>query len=86
MKQFTFTITDPLGIHARPAGILAQAAKNFPDTTILVVKGDNAVKATQVLKLMSLGVKEGDAVRVTAEGPDEVDAIDVIYNTFEDYL
>ena len=26
MKQFTYTITDPVGIHARPAGLLAKAA------------------------------------------------------------
>ena len=28
MKQFTYTINDPLGIHARPAGLLAKEAKN----------------------------------------------------------
>ena len=31
MKQFEYTITDPLGIHARPAGLLAKAAKGFAD-------------------------------------------------------
>ena len=86
MQQFTYIITDPLGIHARPAGILAKAAKNYPDTVIMIAKDDNAVKATQLMKLMGLGVKEGDAVKVTAEGPSEVDAIDVMYSTFEDYL
>ena len=29
MKQFTYAITDPIGIHARPAGMLAQLAKSF---------------------------------------------------------
>ena len=86
MQQFTYTITDPLGIHARPAGILAKVAKNYPDTVIMIAKDDNAVKATQLMKLMGLGVKEGDAVKVTAEGPSETDAIDVMYSTFEDYL
>ena len=86
MQQFTYIITDPLGIHARPAGILAKAAKNYPDTVIMIAKGDNAVKATQLMKLMGLGVKAGDAVKVTAEGPSEADAIDVMYSTFEDYL
>ena len=38
MQQFTYTITDPLGIHARPAGILAKAAKNYPDTVIMIAK------------------------------------------------
>ena len=86
MQKFTYIITDPLGIHARPAGILAKAAKTYPETTIMIAKGDNAVKATQLMKLMSLGVKEGDTITVTAEGPTEVEAIDVMFNTFEDYL
>ena len=43
MKQFEYTINDPLGIHARPAGMLAKAAKNFADTTVTVSKNGNAV-------------------------------------------
>ena len=35
MKQFQYTITDPVGIHARPAGALAQAAKEF-ESVVLV--------------------------------------------------
>ena len=34
MKSFAYTITDPLGIHARPAGLLAKAAKAYSDTTV----------------------------------------------------
>ena len=37
MKQFTYVIQDPLGIHARPAGALVKAAKPFADTAIQVV-------------------------------------------------
>lgn len=59
MKQFTYTITDPLGIHARPAGLLAKAAKAYADTTVTVTKDGNTVKATQLMKLMSLTVKQG---------------------------
>ena len=36
MKTFTYTITDPLGIHARPAGMLNKTAKGFADTTVTV--------------------------------------------------
>lgn len=86
MKQFNYTITDPLGIHARPAGILAKAAKTFPDTVIMIAKGDKEVKATQLMKLMSLGVKEGDVVTVTADGPSEENAIEVMYNTLAENL
>lgn len=86
MKQFNYTITDPLGIHARPAGLLAKAAKTFPNTVIMIQKGDKEVKATQLMKLMGLGVKEGDVVTVTADGPSEENAIEVMYNTLAENL
>lgn len=86
MKQFTYTITDPLGIHARPAGILAKTAKTFADTTVMIAKEDKSVKATQLMKLMGLGVKEGDVITVTAEGPSEDAAIEAMENTIKENL
>ena len=48
MKQFTYVIQDPLGIHARPAGLLVKTAKAFSGTEISVTKGDKTVKSTQL--------------------------------------
>lgn len=39
MKQFTYVITDEIGIHARPAGLLAKEAKQFQSTVMLTCKG-----------------------------------------------
>ena len=75
MKEFTYTVNDPLGIHARPAGLLAKEAKAYADTMITVEKGGVSAKCTQLMKLMSLGVKQGDTVTVKAEGPAEDAAI-----------
>ena len=75
MKQFNYTITDALGIHARPAGMLAKAAKTYTDTEITVTVGGKTAKATQLMKIMSLGVKQGSVVTVAAEGPSEEAAI-----------
>lgn len=75
MKQFHYTITDSLGIHARPAGMLAKAAKTYADTEITITVGDKTAKATQLMKLMSLGVRQGSVVTVAAEGPSEDAAI-----------
>lgn len=86
MKEFTYTITDPLGIHARPAGLLAKTAKGFGDTTVTVTKGGTTVKASQLMKLMSLGVKQGDAVTVAAEGPAEDAAIAAMEKFFQENL
>lgn len=83
MKQFSYTITDPLGIHARPAGMLAKEAKSFGDTVVTVGKGGNSVKASQLMKLMGLGIKQGDEVTVAAEGPSEEEAIAAMKKFFE---
>lgn len=74
MKQFSYTISDPLGIHARPAGLLAKAAKEYPDTTVTIEKEGEKAKATQLMKLMGMGIRQGDRIIVTAEGASEDEA------------
>lgn len=86
MKAFTYTIEDELGIHARPAGLLSKLARSFPDTVVTVTKGDKAVKATQLMKLMNLGIKKGDQVTVTAEGDSEEAARAALRDFFEENL
>lgn len=82
MKEFNYVINDELGIHARPAGLLAKQAKGF-ESVVTVTKAGNTVKASQLMKLMSLGVKKGDEVTVAAEGADEDAAIAAIKAFFE---
>lgn len=71
MKQFQYTITDPIGIHARPAGLLVKATKGM-DSTITIAKADGtSAGATKLMAVMGLGIKHGDTVTVTVEGGDE---------------
>jgi phosphocarrier protein len=70
MKEITFTDTDPLGIHARPAGILVKEAKKF-SSKITVFKGDKSCDMRKLLQLMGLAVKQGDTINVQVEGDDE---------------
>ena len=41
MKEIKFTVTDPLGIHARPAGILVKEAKKYGSKITVQVEGDD---------------------------------------------
>ena len=86
MKEFTYVIEDELGIHARPAGLLSKLAKSFPDTAVTVTKGDRTVKASQLMKLMNMGIKKGDEVTVAAEGSAEEEAIAALQTFFEENL
>ncbi len=71
MKSFDYTITDPVGIHARPAGVLVKEIKNYPGVTVTVTKGDKSVNALKLMALMGLGVKQHETVTVSVDGENE---------------
>ena len=85
MKQFTYVITDEIGIHARPAGLLAKEAKQFQSTVMLTCKGKSAA-ATKLMAVMGMGVKHGDSVEVSVEGPDEDAAYEAMERFFREHL
>ncbi len=70
MKSFEYTVTEPVGIHARPAGMLSREAKKYK-STVCVIKGGKSANVLRLMALMSLGVKCGETVTVTIEGEDE---------------
>ena len=70
MKQFDYTITDELGIHARPGGDLVKIAKGFTSSIKLGCNGKSA-DAKRLIAVMSLGAKQGHVLSVTVEGEDE---------------
>ena len=82
MKTFEYTIKDELGIHARPAGLLVKEAKKY-ESECTITKDGKTKKLTQLMMLMSLGVKQGETVTVTAEGADEDAAIVGLKEFFE---
>ena len=59
MKEIKFTVTDPLGIHARPAGILVKEAKKF-SSKITVWKGDKSCDMRKLLALMGMAVNQNN--------------------------
>ena len=71
MKTFDYVITDPVGIHARPAGVLVKEIKKFAGSTVTITKGEKSVNALKLMALMGMGIKQGDTVKVTVEGADE---------------
>ena len=85
MKTFEYTIKDELGIHARPAGLLVKEVKKF-QSECTITKGDKTKKLTQLMMLMSLGVKQGDTVTVSVDGADEDAAVASLKEFFENNL
>ena len=70
MKQFTYRIEDPNGMHARPAGMLATFAKKF-DANVQVEANGKKADGKRLLSLMSLGATHGTELCFTVSGSDE---------------
>ena len=85
MKQFTYVITDEIGLHARPAGLLVKEAKKYESTITLACNGKRA-DATKLMAVMGMGVKHQDSVEVTVEGSDEDAAFEEMQKFFQENL
>lgn len=85
MKSFQYVVKDELGIHARPAGMLAKEAKAF-SSKIMIKAGEKEADATRIMAVMALGVKKDASVTVTADGADEDAAIAAMKKFFEEQL
>ncbi len=70
MKEFKYVITDPEGIHARPAGLLVKKAASYA-STIMIGKGEKSADAKRIFGVMGLDVQQGDEVTVRVQGNDE---------------
>ncbi len=85
MREFKYSITDPAGIHARPAALLIKLTCGF-SSVLSIEKDGKKADAKRIFGIMGLGVKQGQEVRVTAEGPDEEQAIREIEKFFKENL
>lgn len=70
MKSFTYTITDPVGLHARPAGDLVRKIKTFESDCTIQGNG-KTVDGKKLLEVMTLGIKQDDSVNISFSGSDE---------------
>lgn len=74
MKSFDYTIKDPNGVHARPAGMLVKEASKFlSDITIHL--NNKEADAKKIFAVMSMNIKSGDTVCININGEDEEKAL-----------
>lgn len=71
MTSFEYTITTPVGIHTRHAGLVARTAKALDSTITIGRVGSEPTLATRVIAVMGLNIKQGDTVAVTVDGGNE---------------
>lgn len=85
MKTFSYTITDPAGMHARPAGMLVKKAATYA-SDINVIKDGKKTSAKGILGIMGLAAKKGDNVQVEISGSDEDKAATELEAFFKENL
>ncbi len=77
MREFTYTITDPEGIHARPAGAFVKEAAKYP-CSVTIAKDGKEVDAKRILGVMGLGVKCGMEIVLKTDGDQEEAAMEAL--------
>ena len=70
MKEFTHVINDPLGLHARPAGMLVKACAGYASSVTITAPTGKA-DAKRLMAVMRLAAKQGMELTVSVEGADE---------------
>ena len=70
MKEFTHVINDPLGLHARPAGMLVKACAGYASAVTITAPTGKA-DAKRLMAVMRLAAKHGMELTVSVEGADE---------------
>ena len=83
MTELRYTVKNVLGIHARPAALLAQACTNFKSAVMIECNG-NVAAGNNVLQILSLHAGKGSLLKITADGPDEEEAIAKIEEVLAD--
>ena len=82
MIKKDITIINELGIHARPAGMIANTSSRFV-CDIKLVKDGMEVNAKSIMGIMTLAAGKGSIIEVTAKGKDEADAVAAIADLFK---
>lgn len=85
MVKEKVVITNPTGLHLRPAGILCKEAINYQSKITFTIN-NNEANAKSVLSVLGACVKSGDELEFTCEGVDEEEALKAIITLVQEGL
>ena len=85
VRSAPLTISNPSGLHARPAAVLASSAKRF-SADVQIKRGNNQVNARSVVGIMGLEIAHADRVEIIASGPDAAEAVKALSQLILDGL
>lgn len=83
MPEITLTIQSKVGLHARPAALFVQTAKQF-DCDIRITRDEREANAKSILNVLTLGASQGSVITIYAEGEDAEHALVALETLIED--
>jgi len=82
LREDEMTVTNSLGMHARPASMLVRAVLPFESDVHIHYNGQT-VNAKSIMGLLTLAAAQGSRVRVVCKGPDADEAMATVRELFE---
>ncbi len=83
MPEITLTVRHNVGLHARPAALFVQTAKQFA-SDVKVAHGEREVNAKSILSVLTLGAEQGAVITIRTEGNDADQALAALEALVED--
>ncbi|MDI3537480.1 MAG: HPr family phosphocarrier protein [Eubacteriaceae bacterium] len=83
MVKQEVTVLNATGLHARPASMFVQTAGKFK-SKIHVIKDGSSINAKSIMGIMAGGIAQGTTIEISAEGPDEQEAVDALVQLIND--
>ena len=82
MTEQVIKVSNRAGIHARPAAVLVQAAKDFK-SSIYFEKANDRINAKSIMGILTLAASYKTELKIIAEGEDEKQAVETIVRLFD---
>jgi phosphocarrier protein len=82
MTEQKITVTNRAGVHARPAALIVQKVKDFK-CNIYISKDNEKINAKSIMGVITLGASYGTELTISAEGEDEVQAVQTLAVLFQ---
>ncbi|MFQ6102395.1 MAG: HPr family phosphocarrier protein [Anaerolineae bacterium] len=77
MPEITLTVNHEVGLHARPAALFVQTAKQF-NCSIKVTHDEKEANAKSILSVLALGVEQGAVITISTKGKDADQALEAL--------
>jgi len=78
MVKEKILVKNPIGVHLRPAGDIAEAAIKFKKCEVYLSCGGRSVNGKSLLSILSLGIKQNSEFEIICDGEDEEAALKAI--------